>query len=52
MQGNILPYYYLFAHAYNASLDRFTIVSVFIRQQLALSLINSINKPCSIEREI
>jgi hypothetical protein len=51
MRGNILPHYHLFAHAHDAGLDRFTMVSVFMRQQLALSSIDSINKPCGIERE-
>jgi len=51
MRGNILPHYHLFAHAYDAGLDRFLMVSVSMRQRLALPSIDSINKPCGIERE-
>jgi hypothetical protein len=51
MRGNILPHYHLFAHAYDAGLDRFLMVSVFMRQLLALPSIDSISKPCGTERE-
>jgi len=45
MQGNILPPYHLLAHAHNAGLARFLMVSVCMRQRLALSSVGSIKKP-------
>ena len=44
MRGNLLPYYYLFVYAYDAGLAWFLMVSVCIRQRLALSLVDKFTK--------
>jgi hypothetical protein len=44
MRGNLLPHYHLFAYAHDAGIARFSMVSVCMRQRLALSLVDNFTK--------